>query len=243
MWTSQIPSLAASGYQCITFDQRGFARSDVPRTGYDFDTLADDLRGLIEELDLVRFSPVAFSLGAAVLARYLSRHGARGIDKSVLVSPITPYVLWSDDNLDGLDRAVAYEPFRAGLIQNRPQLLHDSLDAFFSPTTAEQPISEALREWIVTSALRSPLMPMLEYFRTSSETDFLPDMRSFTMPTLIVHGELDVFAPPAATGLRTHHMIRGSEFIGYAGASHGLLFSHSDRFNRDVANFIGVGVA
>lgn len=63
-------------------------------------------------------------------------------------------------------------------------------------------------------------------------------MSAFTIPTLIVHGDSDVFAPPEATGLRTHEMIGGSRFVSYSGASHGIVFTHRDRLNRDIADFL-----
>jgi len=52
MWNYQLPDLMAAGLRCITYDRRGHGRSDRPGTGYDMDTLADDLGALIERLDL-----------------------------------------------------------------------------------------------------------------------------------------------------------------------------------------------
>ena len=78
---------------------------------------------------------------------------------------------------------------------DRPQILRDSLEALFPPETAEQPVSNGMKLWIISLALQSPLIPMLELYRTSSETDFREDMKFFTMPTLIIHGDADVFVP------------------------------------------------
>src|ERR1700727_2443093 len=108
---------------------------------------------------------------------------------------------------------------------DRPQLFRMSLDAFFSPSTSEHPVSDGIKEWIMKIALGSPLMPMLELYRTMSEADCRGDMKAFTMPTLIVHGHGDVFAPPACTGARTHALIGGSTLLMYQGASQGLFFT------------------
>jgi pimeloyl-ACP methyl ester carboxylesterase len=240
MWTFQIPHLTANGYQCISYDQRGFARSDCPRSGYDIDTLAHDLNCFLKHVNQPKVTVVAFSVGAGVLARYLSLYGTGNVDRVILISTVTPCFLKTEDNPEGMDREVAYEPFRAGLIRDRPQLLRDSLDAFFNPASAENPISEGIREWVLASAMQNPLIPMLEYARISSETDFRQDMRSFTIPTLIIHGDSDGVAPPSVTGFRTHKMIAQSEFVSYSGASHGLLFTHHDRLNRQIADFVAV---
>jgi ABC-type polysaccharide/polyol phosphate export permease len=44
-------------------------------------------------------------------------------------------------------------------------------------------------------SLRNPLVPMLEIYRASFFEDVRADMSAFTMPTLLVHGDADVFAP------------------------------------------------
>jgi len=238
MWSFQSPSLIEKGYQCISYDQRGFGRSDCPQDGYDIDTLADDLHCFLRYLNLPKVSLVTFSVGGGILARYFARHGTGHVDKAVLIATVTPCFLKRDDNPEGLDPSIVYEPFRLGLIRDRPQLFRDSLDAFFNPSEAENPISDGIREWIVASAIQNPLVPMLEYARFSNHADFRSDMESFALPTLIVHGDSDVFAPPHETGLRTHKMIPGSTFLLYAGASHGITFTHRDRLNQDIIQFM-----
>ena len=42
MWEHQMVPLAEAGRRCVMYDRRGSGRSDVPRSGYDLDTLADD---------------------------------------------------------------------------------------------------------------------------------------------------------------------------------------------------------
>ncbi len=241
MWNYQIAHLLAKGFRCIFYDQRGFGRSDAPSTGYDPDTLAEDLHSLIEALGLSKVSLVAYSVGAGIVARFLSRFGSSCIDRTVLLSPVTPCFLKAKDNPEGLEAQVTYDPFRSGLISDRPQLLRDSLEAFFNPKAAEDEISEEFRNWIVTSSLQNALLPVLEFTRISYESDFRPDMKSFTIPVLIVHGAADVFAPPPLTAVRTHRMIRDSHLVIYEGASHGLIFSHRARLNRDLIEFLSPG--
>ena len=49
-WSEQIDQFKDAGYRVITYDRRGYGQSDKPKTGYDYDTLADDLHGLIDAL-------------------------------------------------------------------------------------------------------------------------------------------------------------------------------------------------
>jgi pimeloyl-ACP methyl ester carboxylesterase len=202
-WEFQVPALVKKGFQRIVYDQRGFAKSDCPKTGYEVDTLASDFDRLMHHVRVNQCTVVTYSFGPCVLARYLSRYGTDKVNKTILVAAITPFLLKADNNPDGMNRDGAYEPFRLGMQRDRAQLFRMSLDAFFSPSSSEHPVSDGIREWMMRIALGSPLMPMLELFRAMSETDCRGDLKAFTMPTLISHGDCDVFAPPACTSART----------------------------------------
>ena len=52
MWDYQMAAFADEGFRCIGFDRRGHGRSDQPASGYDFDTFADDVAALVDDLDL-----------------------------------------------------------------------------------------------------------------------------------------------------------------------------------------------
>src|SRR5882762_4864701 len=62
MWEYQSTALVQQGFRCISYDRRGFGQSDKPWSGYDYSTLAIDLRSLLEELDLTGVTLVGFSM-------------------------------------------------------------------------------------------------------------------------------------------------------------------------------------
>ena len=93
MWEYQSVHLARSGYRVITYDRRGFGRSGQPWTGYDYDTLANDLATLLDKLDLTGVTLVGFSMGGGEVARYIGLHGtARIAPRSVYLRrhPLSP---------------------------------------------------------------------------------------------------------------------------------------------------------
>lgn len=51
-WDYQVPAFADAGLRCVMYDRRGHGRSDRPGTGYDIDTLADDLAAVIDHFGL-----------------------------------------------------------------------------------------------------------------------------------------------------------------------------------------------
>jgi non-heme chloroperoxidase len=100
-WSAQIEPLKQAGYRVVAYDRRGFGRSDKPADGYDYDTLAADLNGILEDLDLRDATVVGFSMGGGEAARHLTNHGSKRVRSVVFASAVPPYLLKSDDNPDG----------------------------------------------------------------------------------------------------------------------------------------------
>jgi len=71
----QMFFLASHGFRCIAHDRRGHGRSSQPWSGYDYDTFADDLATLTQELGLKKAIHVGHSMGGGEVARYIGRHG------------------------------------------------------------------------------------------------------------------------------------------------------------------------
>jgi len=238
MWEYQISSLMANGVQCVVYDQRGCGRSDQPGNGYDFDTLADDLAIVLQRLALRDVALVGWSSGGGVLTRYLARHGAERVARSVLISANPPFLLKGENNPEGLDRSLVYDPFAAGLLHDRPQLLADGAAAFFGIGEPGINVSAEIVRWAIGLCHRSSAPGMIQLFRAVHETDFRSDLNAFTMPTLIIHGRADRFVPLEASSSRTHRAICGSRLEVYEGASHGLFYTHRKQLNADLLAFL-----
>ncbi len=237
MWEYQIPPLVARGLRCVAYDARGCGLSDDPGRGYDFDTLADDLAALLGQLDLHDATLVAHSMGSGTVARYLTRHGAQRIARVLLIAPTTPFVLRTDDNPDGVDRAV-FDFMTAELARDRPAFLAAGAAAFFGPGTGQSPVSPQIVDWGLALAMRASPTATINYVRTFSESDLRRDLRSFTMPTLVIQGDADQSTPLELTGRRTAAGIDGARLVVYEGAAHGLFFTEKERLNRDLLEFV-----
>ncbi|HEY9664300.1 MAG TPA: alpha/beta hydrolase, partial [Allocoleopsis sp.] len=237
MWEYQMITLSLQGLRCIAYDKRGCGRSSQPRDGYDFDTLADDLATLIEQLDLQDVTLVAHSMGGGEVARYLSRYGTSRIERAVLISSITPFLYRTDDNPDGFDprsceQAIAY------LQQDRPHYFTAMAPGFLGDELPHASVSPEMTQWLVNLALQASPRAAIQMMQAQSETDFRGDMSAFTVPTLIIHGDRDRGTPIALTGQKTAAAIPGSQLKVYENAAHGLFITHKDRLNRDLLTFI-----
>ena len=124
-WEKQLPALLDAGYRVVAYDRRGFGASSQPTVGYDYDTFAADLRGLMDVLDLRDVTLAGFSMGTGEVTRYLWRYGSERIRNAVLLGPIPPFLLKTGDNPEGVDQSV-FDGLIAGR-QGRPGRLLQGL--------------------------------------------------------------------------------------------------------------------
>jgi pimeloyl-ACP methyl ester carboxylesterase len=237
MWEYQSVPLASQGLRIVAYDRRGFGRSGQPWTGYDYDTMADDLATVMDTLDLRGATLVGFSMGGGEVARYLARHGTGRVAKAVLVSAVTPYLLKTADNPDGVDQSV-FDGMIAGLEKDRPHFLATFGKAFFGALMLNFTVTNEILQWSLMMALLGSPKATLDCVGAFSATDFRPDMAAFTVPTLVVHGTGDATVPPDASGRRAAKLIPGAKLVEYSGAPHGLFFTEKDRLTADLLAFV-----
>jgi non-heme chloroperoxidase len=236
-WEYQTVALSEQGYRCIAADTRGCGRSDEPGSGYDYDTLADDVADLLDFLDLGDITLIGHSMGAGTITSYLTRYGTERVGRCVLIGPTTPYMLLADDNPNGVP-AQMFEDSVALLRVNRPMSIDIAAPAFFGGDPTDPAYPASLIEWGKGLALGSGAKATMELFGSFYKTDFRPDMKSFTIPTLILHGDADMTAPLPITGQPTAAAIAGSELRLYPGGSHGIMMSHASQLNADIEAFV-----
>ena len=230
-WQYQMTRLCDEGFRCIAFDRRGHGRSGDPGGGYDVDTLADDLAGVADQLDLEDAILVGHSLGAAEAVRYLTRHGSARIARLVLVAPTTPFLIKTGDNPGGMDPK-ASEAARAAFRNDFPGVLAANIKPFVLPTT-----SQAMIDWIMRMMNQTTLQALVDCNAAFNAADFRAELPRLKLPVLILQGDADASAPLDLTGRKTAALIPGAELKVYAGAPHGLIFTHHDRVSEDLLAF------
>jgi pimeloyl-ACP methyl ester carboxylesterase len=240
-WDDQAKAIADAGMRAIAYDRRGFGRSDQPWTGYDYDTFADDLAVILEDSGATEnVALVGFSMGGGEVARYMSRHGGRGVTQAALVGAVVPYLLKTPDNPDGVDQSV-FDTMLSGLHSDRPAFFRQFLDGFFGRGLLSHPVSDEIVHWAWNMAMQAGLHPTVEAAKAFSSTDFRPDLPFFRVPTLIVHGTADKTVPIEPTARAAARAIPGSRLIEYEGQPHGLWATDKNRFTVDLLEFLAEG--
>jgi pimeloyl-ACP methyl ester carboxylesterase len=236
-WSEQVPALTAAGYRVITYDRRGFGRSDKPKTGYTYDTLTEDLHTLITALDLHEVTLVGFSMGGGEVARYFSKYGNERLHSVVFASAVPPYLLSTPGNPDGPLSAGEAAKMTASLTANQDAFYDDFTTRFFS-ADGELKVTEQQRQDALTLAKQASKVAALECLTAFGMTDFRDDLPNVNVPTLVLHGGSDGTVPFEGSGARTHAAISGSELVVIAGAPHGVNVSNAAEWNRALLDFL-----
>ena len=230
-------SLVDAGLRAISYDRRGFGRSDQPASGYDYDTLADDLRAVIAHTGAKDVALLGFSMGGGEVARYMSRHGGKDVKETILISSILPYMLNTSDIDDRVD-LTAFEAMTQSIKADRAHFWPGFFEKFFGVDMLAHPVSREVVEWARGMSMQAGLLPTLACAQSFTMTDFRADMASFTAPTLIIHGTADKIVPIDTSSRKAALMIAHARLVEYEGAPHGLFASHKDQIFADVLAFL-----
>lgn len=232
VWGTHIAALTSRGFRCIAPDRRGHGRSDAPNSGYDLNTLVDDLATVAEQLDLHDIAFVTHSMGSIEAVRYCACRGASRVARLVLAAPVTPFLTQTSDNPEGIPRSLIEGQYEA-IARDFPGWIAENEEPFFTPDTPQ-----ATRAWIKTMMLNVPLPVALACHKSISDADLREDVPKISCPTLILHGDKDAGAPLAITGARTARLIANCKILVYSGAPHGIVLTHKERFLTDVLVFL-----
>jgi len=235
-WDEQLFLFASNGFRAIAHDRRGHGRSTQTWDGNDMDTYADDLATLVTTLGLTNVIHVGHSTGGGEVTRYIGRHGTSRVAKAVLVDAVTPGLLKTPKNPDGMPLQV-FDQIRAGVLRNVSQYWKDLSLSFYGANRTGAKVGQGVLDRFWLLSMQCGLAAAYECIKAFSESDFTEDVKKFDIPTLVIHGDDDQIVPIAVGGLRSSKMIAGATLKVYQGAPHGLMTTHQQEFNADLLDF------
>lgn len=220
------------GYRCIGIDQRGFGKSDRPTSGYDYDTLSDDVKTVVDTIGVSNFTLLGHSTGGAIALRYMNRHLGKGVNKLILCAAAAPSLIKRSYFPYGLKSEVVYEIIKQ-TYSDRPKMLKNFGEIFFY----KKP-SKYFMEWFMYLGFQAASWSTTEIANTwLGEEGLFEDIKNINVETLILHGIHDKVCLFSLAEEQKKY-IKNSKLIKFENSGHGLFYDERDRFNKEVKDFI-----
>ena len=239
-WDNQMLFFLAEGYRVIAIDRRGHGRSDQVSEGHDMDHYAADASAVVESLDLHNAVHVGHSTGGGQVARYVAKYGQpQGrVAKAVLVSAVPPLMVKTETNPGGTPIEV-FDGFRKALAANRAQFYLDVASGpFYGFNRDGADVSQGTIQNWWRQGMIGIAKAHYEGIKAFSETDQTEDLKTITVPVLVLQGDDDQVVPYKNAALLQDKLLANSVLKIYPGFPHGMHTTHADTINADILAFI-----
>ena len=237
-WDTQMMFFLNRGYRVIAHDRRGHGRSTQTDTGNDMDTYAADAAAVADHLDLKDAIHIGHSTGGGEIARYIGRHGESRVAKAVLISSVPPLMLKTPANPGGLPKEV-FDGFQAQVANDRAQFYVDLPSGpFYGYNRPGAKKSQGVIENWWRQGMMGSVKAHYDGIVAFSQTDFTADLKKFSVPTLVMHGDDDQIVPYADAGPLTAKLVKGAIFKSYKGFPHGMPTTEAATINEDLWGFL-----
>jgi len=236
-WDNQMMFFLNKGFRVIAHDRRGHGRSTATDVGHDMDTYAADVAALTKALDLKNAIHVGHSTGGGEVIRYVAKHGKGRVAKAVLISAVTPIMVKSDNNPDGVPLSV-FDEIRQNTASRRPEYFMEFTIPFFGYNRDGVQASQGVRDNWWRQGMMGAIKAHYDCIKVFSETDFTEDLKAVDVPVLLQHGEDDQIVPHELTAAKAIKLLKNGKLISYPGYPHGMPTTHAAKINEDLLAFI-----
>jgi non-heme chloroperoxidase len=236
-WDAQMIFFLQQGFRVIAHDRRGHGRSAQTATGHEMETYASDVAELAAALDLKNAIHVGHSTGGGEVIRYVNKYGKDRVAKAVLVSAVTPVMVQSPNNPDGVPMNV-FDEIRTMTATQRTQYFRDFSIPFYGYNREGAVEKQGVRDNWWRQGMMGAIKAHYDCIKAFSETDFTEDLKSVDIPVLVMHGEDDQIVPFPLTGAKAVKLLKNGKLIAYPGFPHGMPTTEAATINTDLLAFI-----
>ena len=231
MFEYQYNYFLPRGYRVIGIDFRGFGESDLVIEDYGYDTFADDVKRILEELNIEEAILVGFSMGGAVATRYMARHEGFGIKKLILISAAVPQFAKKPAYLTGIKKSELTAMMEQIQI-DRPKLIQDFIKKLFHEKTYV-----SYKGWLTNLALKASSYGMILSALAMRDENVREDLEKITVSTLICHGKKDTVCSYEVVEEMTQ-MIPKTVVVPFRKSGHAIFHDETEKLNRTMLMFI-----
>ena len=218
-WVQQLPAFREAGFRCLTYDLRGFGRSEADKEHETQGSIAGDLEEMAWRLALPPFFLVA------------QAYGGFGAIEYAIDNPETVRALVVSTSFGGVT-----EPEYTAL---RTRHLRPDLDKL---STVEKELGASYRASDPEGVARFLEMEAKGYKSDAARQQLRTPttyarLEAMSVPALIIAADEDLYAPPPVMQAFAER-IPGSCFEVIAGAGHCAYWEKPDEWNATVLKFL-----
>ncbi|WON95099.1 alpha/beta hydrolase [Sphingobacterium sp. UGAL515B_05] len=232
MYEYQYQYLSRRGFRVIGITLRGFGKSDKPYGKYDFDVFSDDIKVVLEKLDIQNATLGGFSLGGAVVLHYVTKYNSAHISKLALFGAAAPSWKQREGFPDGLPDAAVQ-----GLINATKTQREDLIASFGAGFVAKEGnISKNVEKWLENINLQASPYAMTESITALRDLDLRPQLSKINIPVTIFQGVYDKNCP-LVWAEQLQKGIKNATLIRFENSGHALFVEEMEKFNTELEKF------
>lgn len=232
MYEYQYNDLIKYNFRAIGITLRGFGKSDKPYGAYEYDVHAQDIKVLLDKLEVEDAVLVGFSMGGAIAIRYISKFKSAHVSKLVLCGAAAPVWTQRPDFKYNLAVSAVDDLIKLNNT-DRPQLLANFAKIFSATETS---LSKGIGEWLHAIGLSASSYATAQCLMALRDTDLRPDLEKVTIPTLIMHGKKDkICSFDLAEQMKLS--INNSQLLAFEKSGHSMFLEETDKFNTALIKF------
>jgi pimeloyl-ACP methyl ester carboxylesterase len=234
VWVKQFEQLPEQGFRCIAFDHRGHGESKCGTSGHSILNLAEDVRTVLERMNLRDVVLVGHSMGGIAMLAFAARYpkiAAERVRGLVLMSTLAKTYLSGAGWLRRLFERLTGGGPSAGELMSQKNLGFFLARLGFGRDPQPSHV-ELVRQMIAICGKEDSQAAI----GALVSLDMTADLSKVALPTLILSGSNDVIAPPAESR-RMAELIPGARLEVFNGAGHMLMLERTDEVHALIARF------
>lgn len=232
MYQYQYQYLVEKGFRVIGISLRGFGKSDRPYGKYDFDTFSDDIKVVLEKLEIRDATLGGFSMGSAVTLHYVTKYNGAHIKKLALFGATGPSWKQREGHPYGISEQAAADLIKQTKT-NREQLVAGFGKAFEGQ---EGGLSPESIKWLESINLNASPYATTQAIKSLGELDLRPELSKIKIPVAIFHGVNDKLCDYVQAE-QLNKAIKGSYIVKFEKGGHGFFLEEMDKFNTELEKF------
>jgi non-heme chloroperoxidase len=234
-WFYQLEQLPKAGFRTIAFDHRGHGQSVLGTAGHSLDNLAEDVKTVVEQLDVRDAILVGHSMGGVAVQMFLIKYpelAAERVAGVVLLSTLayTPLGSRSTRTKAQLERLTRRSP-DTQFIWERPNFGFLLARLGFGKRPRPSHV-ELIRRMMADC----PPDTRRDAPRILVGLDLTPDLPKIDMPTLVIGGTADMLTP-LSEAKRIVKLIPGARLEVLPDGGHMLMLERAETLTQLIVDF------